>query len=203
MIETNGVTTLFVPGLRDHVADHWQTHMAARIPGARTVEPLTQNRLSRDARVGALDAALAAIEGEVVLVAHSAGALMVAFWDLLPARSIRGALLVTPADVEQPLPDGYPTIDELGAHGWLPIPRARLTFPAIVVASRNDPLARFESVAELALRWGASLHDAGEVGHLNPAAGYGPWAEGLKLWERLLSETRAADGRCWRNVIKG
>ena len=183
-------TTLFVPGLRDHVAEHWQTHMAAQIPGSVTVEPLTENRLCRKARVAALDAALASIENEVVLVAHSAGVLMTVFWDLMPSCRIRGALLVTPADVETPLPEGYPKFDDLDANGWLPIPRQRLSFPAVVVASRNDPLAARDKVADLASAWGAKLHDAGEVGHLNPAAGYGPWAKGMELRSELISETR-------------
>ena len=66
-------TVLFVPGLRDHVEDHWQTHAARAVPGSVTVEPLTEDRLSLAARVAALDAALNAIEGEVVIAAHSAG----------------------------------------------------------------------------------------------------------------------------------
>ncbi len=68
-------TILFVPGLRDHVEDHWQTHASRAIPGSRTVEPLDADRLSRAARVAALDRALRDIEGEVVLVGHSAGCL--------------------------------------------------------------------------------------------------------------------------------
>ena len=59
MSALDGVTVLFVPGLRDHVADHWQTLLAAEIPGSVTVEPLTEDRLSRAARVKALDEALA------------------------------------------------------------------------------------------------------------------------------------------------
>ena len=144
------VTVLFVPGLRDHVADHWQTLLAAEIPGSVTVEPLTEDRLSRAARVAALDAALSRIEGDVVIAAHSAGALMVANWALAPTRRIRGALLATPADVENPLPPGYPAYDDLQANGWLPIPRKPLPFPAIVAASSNDPLAQFEKIAGLA-----------------------------------------------------
>jgi predicted alpha/beta hydrolase family esterase len=183
----DGVTILFVPGLRDHVAEHWQTLLAAEIPGSITVEPLTEDRLSRQARVKALDDALSGIEGEVVIAAHSAGALMVANWALAPTRPIRGALLATPADVENPLPPGYPAFDDLKANGWLPIPRGPLPFPAIVVASRNDPLAQFEKLAGLAKAWGAELHDAGEVGHLNPAAGYGWWDEAVPLLERLAA----------------
>ncbi|MFN5779816.1 MAG: RBBP9/YdeN family alpha/beta hydrolase, partial [Novosphingobium sp.] len=136
-------TVLFVPGLRDRVEDHWQTHAARAFPGSVTVAPLTEDRLSRAARVAALDAALNSIAGDVVIAAHSAGCLMVAHWALASTRSTRAALLATPADVELPLPPGYPTYDELSANGWLPIPRAPLPFPTLVVASRNDPLARF------------------------------------------------------------
>ena len=186
----DGVTVLFVPGLREHVADHWQTLLAAEIPGSVTVEPLTEDRLSRDARVAALDAALCRIDGDVVIAAHSAGALMVANWALAPTRRIRGALLATPADVENPLPPGYPSYDELAANGWTPIPRKLLPFRAIVAASRNDPLAQFEKVAGLARAWGAELEDVGDVGHLNPAAGYGQWGEAQSLLERLAAPGR-------------
>ena len=178
-------TVLFVPGLRDHVEDHWQTRAARAFPGAVTVEPLTSDRLSRPARVAALDAALQAIPGEVVLAAHSAGCLMVAHWALAPTRPIKAALLATPADVENPLPPGYPSFDDLTANGWVPIPRSPLPFPAIVAASRNDTLAAFDKVAELAACWGADLHDAGAVGHINPPAGFGPWDEGVELIRQL------------------
>jgi hypothetical protein len=183
-----GPTTLFVPGIRDHVQEHWQTHAARELPGSVTVEPLHNDRLSLAARVAALDAALAAIVGDVVLAAHSAGCLIVAHWAAAHDRPIRGALLVTPADVENPRPAGYPTRDELSANGWLPVPRQRLPFATLVVASRNDPLAGFARVEGMAGDWGAALHDAGEVGHLNPAAGYGPWPEALDLIERLARE---------------
>lgn len=179
------VTVLFVPGLRDHVEDHWQTHAAKSIPGSVTVEPLTTSRLSRAARVAALDAALNAIKGDVVIAAHSAGCLMVAHWALSPSRSIRGALLATPADVENPLPAGYPTLTELQDNGWCPIPQHRLPFPTLVVASRNDPLAAFDRVEGFARSWGAALFDAGEVGHLNPPTGYGPWSDAVALIQRM------------------
>jgi predicted alpha/beta hydrolase family esterase len=180
------VTVLFVPGLRDHVEDHWQTHAARAFAGAATVAPLVENRLSRAARVAALDAALHAIAGEVVIAAHSAGCLTVAHWACQASRPIRAALLATPADVENPLPPGYPTPQELEEGGWLPIPRQSLPFPATVVASRNDPLAHFGRVADLAADWGARLHDAGPVGHLNPPAGYGAWPAGHGLIAQLL-----------------
>ena len=185
-------TILFVPGLRDHVEDHWQTHAARAIPGAVTVAPLAADRLSRAGQVAALDAALRAITGEVVIVAHSAGCLTTVHWALAPTRTIRAALLVTPADIETPLPAGYPEPAALKQGGWFPIPRKPLPFPAITVASRNDPLAAFDRVVSFADAWGTALHDAGEVGHLNPAAGYGPWPALFGLLDRLDDHARAA-----------
>jgi len=183
-------TILFVPGLRDHVENHWQTHAARAMPGSITVEPLAVDGLSRAARVAALDSALRAIPGEVVIVAHSAGCLTTVHWALAPTRSIRAALLVTPADIDHPLPAGYPGVDALKQGGWLPIPRKVLPFPALVVASRNDPLAAFDRVAGFADVWGAVLHDAGDVGHLNPAAGYGPWSGLSGLLDQLDDHAR-------------
>jgi predicted alpha/beta hydrolase family esterase len=110
-----------------------------------------------------------------VLVAHSAGCLMVAHWAQRHRRPIQGALLATPADIERPLPAGYPTPEELEAGGWLPLPRTPLPFPTLLAASANDPLAAFDRTAQLARDWGSELVPLGEVGHLNPASGFGPW----------------------------
>jgi predicted alpha/beta hydrolase family esterase len=179
-------TLLIVPGLRDHVPQHWQTLLEQQVPGARSVPPLEHDKLSRAARVAALDAALQAIDGPVILVAHSAGVITTAHWAQQHQRPIHGALLVTPADLENPLPEGYPVLSALEAGGWLPIPRARLPFPSIVAASRNDPLAVLERISGLAADWGSRLEDLGDVGHLNPAAGFGPWPQAQDLIRQLV-----------------
>ncbi|MEU1472501.1 alpha/beta hydrolase [Streptomyces sp. NPDC005761] len=168
-------TVVLVPGLRDHVPGHWQTALGSRHPGAVTVPPLTEARLSRDAQVAALDGILSGIAGPVVLVAHSAGVLTTVHWAARHHRPVRGALLATPPDFDTPLPDGHPDPRTLSENGWLPTPRTPLPFPSVVAASTNDPLAGFERVAELARAWGSRLVDLGPVGHLNPASGYGDW----------------------------
>jgi len=180
-------TILIVPGLREHVDEHWQTLLAAKLPRSHTVPPLTIDKLNCAARVEALDRALSAIDGPVILVAHSAGVMMVAQW-ALTARTrhpIVGALLATPADVENDFPPGYPTRDTLREQGWLPIPRRALPFPSLLAASRNDPLCAFERAQALAHHWGSELVDLGDVGHLNPAAGFGNWPRALELIARL------------------
>ncbi|KVG87058.1 alpha/beta hydrolase [Burkholderia ubonensis] len=181
MTLANPPTILIVPGLRDHVEDHWQTHLERRLPNARSVAPLEHDKLSRAARVAALDAALAAIDGPVILVAHSAGVMITVHWARQATRPILGAVLATPADLETPMPAPYPSIDAIRDNGWLPVPRERLPFPSLVAASRNDPLARFERVEAMAAEWGSRFVDLGEVGHLNPASGYGEWPGALAL----------------------
>jgi len=169
------VTVLIVPGLRDHVAGHWQTLLAARLPRVRTVEPMGRHELDCARRVAAIEREANAIKGPLLLVAHSGGVIMVAHWAKQTQRAVRGALLATPPDFERPMPGGYPTINALRVGGWLPVPRSRLPFRSIVAASRNDPLGSFDRVAGMAGDWGSSLVDLGEVGHLNPACGYGDW----------------------------
>ena len=168
-------TVLIVPGLRDAVPQHWQTLLASRLPRVRTVAPMGRSNLDCLRRVEAIEEAAARIEGPVILVAHSGGVIATVHWAQRTQRELRGALLATPADFDRPMPEGYPSMEALGAGGWLPVPRSTLPFRSIVAASRNDPLAGYERAAGLARSWGSRLVDLGEVGHLNPASGYGDW----------------------------
>ena len=178
-------TVLMVPGLRDHVAEHWQSLLAARLPRVRAVPPMGRENVDCAARVAALEHEVGRIGGPVILVAHSGGVITVAHWARKQRRPIRGALLATPPDFEQPMPAGYPTMEVLRAGGWLPVPRELLPFQSIVAASRNDPLARFERVAELARAWGSRVADIGDAGHLNPASGFGEWPQAQSFIQEL------------------
>ncbi len=183
-------TILFVPGLRDHVADHWQTLLEAKLPNARSVPRMERDKLSCAAWVAALDRSLAHIEGPVILVAHSAGVMITVHWARRHERAIKGALLATPPDFESPLPEGYPTQEVLRQNGWLPTPRAKLPFPSIVAASTNDPLGALDRVEALAGAWGSRLVNVGAVGHLNPAAGYGEWGRAEDFIRELAASKR-------------
>ena len=181
-------TVVIVPGLRGHVGDHWQTYLQGELPKAVTVPRMDKNLSCAD-WVAALDRTISSVEGPIVLVAHSAGVMMVAHWAAKHRRPIQGALLAAPPDFETPLPDAYPTLEVLQEKGWLPIPSTPLPFPSIVAASTNDPLARFTRSLQMARAWGSRVVRVGNVGHLNPASGFGRWPRAHDFI-RELSRTR-------------
>jgi predicted alpha/beta hydrolase family esterase len=183
-------TTIIVPGLRDHVADHWQTHLAEGLASAgravHTLAPLTDDRFRCAARVALLEEAVSSAPGPVVLVAHSAGVITTVHWARRHRTdTVRGALLATPPDLDQPMQPPHPSKDVLEANGWLPVPEDRLPFPSIVATSSDDPLAGLDRVLGLARAWGSLVVGLGAVGHLNPASGYGPWPQAEELLKEL------------------
>ncbi|MGY1620495.1 RBBP9/YdeN family alpha/beta hydrolase [Geodermatophilus sp. SYSU D00691] len=184
-----GATVVLVPGLRGHVEDHWQTRLAATLPGAVHLPPLGRTEPSLSARVTQLDRAVRAAAGPVVLVAHSAGALVAVHWAAwYRGGEVAGALLATPPALATELPPGYPSIRELRGAGWLPVPRLPLPFPSTVAASSDDPLGNPVRLRGLAAAWGSRWHDLGAVGHLNPDSGFGEWPEAAELVGQLIGE---------------
>ncbi len=186
-------TVVIVPGLRDHVADHWQTLLQARLAPTRqvvSVPPLRVDGLNCAARVEAVQQTLQSVPGPVIVVAHSGGVVMLLHWAQKYRAPITGALLAAPPDFARPLPAGYPTLQTLQDNGWLPLPSAPLPFPSIVAASTNDPLASYASVEAMARQWGSRLVNVGAVGHLNPAAGYGDWPRADDFIAQLDGDVR-------------
>jgi predicted alpha/beta hydrolase family esterase len=184
---TQEPTIVIVPGLRGHVEEHWQTLLAAKLGKVRCVEPAGRLNARLDERVDALQAVVADIEGPIVLVAHSAGSIITVHWAARhgASRPVQGALLATPPDLAGELPAEYPSVDELTANGWVPIPRARLPFRSIVAASTNDSIGDYGRVGALAAAWGSRFVNLGAVGHLNPGSGYGDWPQALELLAEL------------------
>jgi hypothetical protein len=169
---------LIIPGLGGSGPEHWQSLWEKRL-GATRVEQADWDKPDRAGWISALDTAIAAAKAPPVLVAHSLSCALVAHWAAAHRRPINAALLVGPADVDS---DSHTPPE---AHVFRPMPLRPLPFPCIVVASRDDPYVAFDRAALFAKTWGAELFDAGKAGHINTAAGFGPWPAGEQLLARV------------------
>ncbi|WP_410218168.1 RBBP9/YdeN family alpha/beta hydrolase [Paracoccus sp. (in: a-proteobacteria)] len=172
--------TLIVPGLDGSPAPHWQEWWARTDPDAMMLDMGDMTRPVREVWEATLAVHVMTHPGSI-LVGHSLGAVTIAHllarW---PGLRVRAALLVAPAD---------PQISER-TRRFGSLPRERFDVPTLVVASRNDPWMSFETSQQLALSWGATLHDLGHAGHINAASGFGPWPAAKAMRDALLTQTQ-------------
>jgi predicted alpha/beta hydrolase family esterase len=172
---------LMIPGPGNDDPDHWLARWQTRLSTARLVTDNNPNREGPADPAGVALAAIEASEKPVVLVAHSTGVLPAILAARLAGKRIVGGFFVSPP--------------ELAGNGALArklrklgdYPRDPLTFPSMVIASRNDPHGSYDHAGDLANAWGAMLVDAGESGHLNGQSGHGPWREGTMVFAQFLS----------------
>ncbi|HSC81957.1 MAG TPA: alpha/beta hydrolase [Chitinolyticbacter sp.] len=168
---------LTVPGIGGSGPEHWQSRWEALHADTRRVEQADWNQPQRAAWLSRLDAAVANAGHDCVLAAHSLGCLLVAHWASHRPRSIRGALLVAVPDPDGPVFPAEAAEFTLLQHA--------LPFPALVVASQDDPYGGLVFSERIARTWGAELVDAGARGHLNAASNLGDWRAGRALLARL------------------
>ncbi len=178
----SGARILLLPGWQNSGPGHWQSRWEALYGDVR-VEQHDWLRPLRGDWMARLEDAVLASEIPVALVAHSMGCLLAAAWAAHSrhAGRVRAALLVAPADLErEDLRHRLP--------GWQPIERRRLPFPALLLASRNDPYCAAERARGLTADWGAGFVDCGDAGHLNAESGLGDWPDGRQRLNDLLKD---------------
>lgn len=179
---------LTIPGLDGSCPRHWQSRWERTDAAIERVDMGDWSHPNRNLWVNRLNLAVHRASRPLVLVAHSLGCLAVAWWVLYeqPAwcERVVGALLVAPPDV-----DGAVADERLLP--FAPTPLLPLPFPSILVASRDDPYARFERLQRLAGFWGSDFVDAGARGHLNAQSRLGAWGEGRALLGRLADDGAA------------
>lgn len=173
---------LIIPGWSGSEDDHWQSRWEKSLTTARRVQQEEWFEPSLDAWAGRIATEVETAQRPVILVAHSVGVITTAHAaPRLPDGKVAGAFLVAPADVDNveswPITRGYDPVRSLT--GFRPAPTAPLPFPAMLVASADDPYCTLERAHEFAAQWGATFIDAGKCGHLNVTSGHGPWPEGL------------------------
>jgi predicted alpha/beta hydrolase family esterase len=162
---------LIVPTLGGAAADDWPSRWRAKLSTARLVAPPDPSDRRRGAWMDVIRRAASAAARPVLFIGHGLGAAAIAEAAReLASGGVRGAFLVAPPDTAG--------LDRAAGSEWA-YSHQRLPWPAVVVASRDDPEGPFETVSALASDWGAELIDAGRAGRLDAGSGYGPWPEGL------------------------
>ncbi len=173
---------LTLPGWEGSGARHWQTLWEQR-HGYRRVEQHDWMKPLRGDWVARLEDVVLACDEPPVLVAHSLGCILVAAWAAASknAQRVKAALLVAPGDVERTeVREQIPT--------WSPIELQALPFPAVLLASRNDPYCAFERARLFAHAWNAQFMDYGDCGHINADSGLASWPEGHVLLQDLMKD---------------
>lgn len=177
-------TIITLPGIGGSNEAHWQTIWEKTDPSMVRFQPTDWDRPELNDWLAALDRAVAAAAEPPILVAHSLGCLMVAHW---AARgrcpAVQGAFLVAVPD-----PDG-PSFPVTEAGSFRAVPDAPLPFPALVVASRDDPYGSLPHARARAAAWGAGFVIAGALGHMNSASRLGDWPIGAMLLEAFRAGT--------------
>jgi uncharacterized protein len=169
-----GTRFLIVPGIGNSGPEHWQTLWEASNASFRRVQQRSWSKPVCAEWRSALDEAVKACGPDTVLIAHDLGCLLVVHWAAVSRRRVMGALLVA---VPDPDAAAFPP----QASGFVPVPRRKLPFPSVVIASTDDPLASMAYSVGCARAWGSKLVSIGAAGHIDASSGLGEWRDGHKL----------------------
>ena len=168
-----------VPGLFNSGPQHWQTHWENEYGFVRIEQQDWETPVCDD-WLQTIDAVVNQQPlNKVVLIGHSLACCTIVRWSEKYKRIIKGVLLVAPSDVEAP---SYPP----GTTGFSPMPKFKLHFPSMIIASSNDEYVTFERAKEFAGNWGSEFINAGELGHINSTSDLGLWPFGYTYLKRLM-----------------
>lgn len=173
---------LILPGWQGSGPRHWQTLWEQR-HGYVRVEQHDWSTPLRGDWVARLEEVILTRSEPAVLVAHSLGCILTAAWAAHSRNThrVKAALLVAPGDVERPeIREQIPS--------WSPIALQALPFPAVLLASRDDPYCAFERARLFGHAWNAQFMDYGDCGHINADSGLASWPEGHVLLQDLMKD---------------
>ncbi|PZM11483.1 alpha/beta hydrolase [Rhizobium tubonense] len=176
------VSTLIIPGLNGSNDGHWQRFWAREDPTSHIVQQESWTYPRQADWLNNLEIELEKA-GEAFLVAHSLGCLLTAQLAGRPAaRRVKGALLVAPCDLwaTEKLHPGVMDFHEM--------PQEPLPFPTLTVGSLNDPYMPLDLLMTYGHVWKSEVQNLGLAGHINIASGYGRWAGGYALLDRLKAK---------------
>lgn len=177
-------SALIIPGKDGSGPDHWQTLFEGRWPGCHRVQQQDWQRPDLEPWATRVVETAALCKRPLVAVAHSFGCLA-AVRAIGRGAAIDAALLVAPPDP-----------DRFGIARC--VIERRLSVPALLVGSDDDPWLSAARAAELARHWQAAFINLGPAGHINAVAGFGHWPLAERLAVQLLKGSgERTSGHAW------
>ena len=173
-----------LPGIGGSGETHWQTHWEASDPCFTRFHPSDWDKPGLADWQDALERQIERSPSPPVLVAHSFACLLVAHAAERVTGRVKGAFLVA---VPDPASAAFPAV----AASFANPPRRPLPFPALIVASANDPYAAPAYVKARAGEWHAGCVEIGPCGHINGASGLGIWDQGRMLLDAFCAGLRS------------
>lgn len=171
---------IHLPGIGNSGKAHWHTLWEDADPAIRRFAPTSWDEPDCSDWVAALEKAVCAAQAPPILVAHSLACLLVAHWHQVSDLPVRGAMLVAVPDPSSP---AFPP----QAMSFADTPQRKFRFPALIVASTDDPYGALPYVQTRAEQWGCDLKIIGAAGHINGESELGNWPEGLALLREFQS----------------
>lgn len=174
------MTIINLPGIGNSGELHWQTLWEQSGLVQQRFQPGCWDEPQLHDWVSALDEVISACAEPPLLVAHSLSCLLVAHWAINNKQRIRGAMLVA-------VPDTASAAFPAAAASFMAVPSCPLPFPALIVASDDDPYASISYARQRARQWRAGMVEVGACGHLNAASGLGDWCQGQALLTAFMA----------------
>lgn len=166
---------LFLAGVGNSGADHWQRQWEAEHPNTLWLEHRDWDNPTRNEWVAELEQLLARHPRPVVVIAHSLGCLLLLEW-AAEHRSdkVLGAFMVA---VPDPRSARFPK----QAIGFRPADEHAGGPALTIVASENDPYGALDYAQRSARKLGCECVNLGAMGHINSESGLGFWNSGHDL----------------------
>lgn len=164
-----------VPGLHGSEGAHWQTWLERQFARSLRVEQADWDAPDVAGWANSLRELLARERGPFVLAAHSFGCLAAAhaLQQASYANEVVGVLFVAPASPQKFAFAG-------------PFEARRVGVPSILIGSETDPWMPLAGARALAQRFGSAFVNLGDAGHINTAAGFGPWPRAKYFVDTLV-----------------
>ncbi|MEG0030635.1 RBBP9/YdeN family alpha/beta hydrolase [Acinetobacter sp.] len=180
------IHTVIVPGVGGSEHDHWQSWLQRQLKSCSRVQQQDWNKPVLHEWIEQFVKTVQAIQEPIQIVAHSFGCLTtVAALAQHPElnQKIKNLVLVAPANPARFGDAGFARDSQNDYQQYFH--QLKLQVPTQMIISENDPWLNFQDALQLAKAWKIRPKNLGQVGHINVAAGFGPFPE---IYDFLISE---------------